>query len=86
LNVIIGSYCDFQVGLFEHICDEFRLSADEGKFSQFTCCCGCLFVGSGDFTWWVIWVAGVDREGAVEHDVDGVLFYSILVFVQVVCV
>jgi len=33
-----------------------------------------LSVGSGDFTW-VGWVAGVDREGIVEHDtVDGVLF------------
>ena len=34
-----------------------------------------------------VWVAGVDRESAVKHDaVDGVLFYSVFVFVQVVCV
>ena len=42
--------------------------------------------GSGYLTW-VGRVAGVDREGAVEHGaVDGVFFCSVIVFVQVVCV
>ena len=39
-----------QVGLFEQVGDEGRLSAIVGKRSPCTCSCVCLSLGSGDFT------------------------------------
>ena len=49
LDGVIGTYCYFQMGVFEQVGDIGHLFAYVGERGPFLCRCGFQFVGGGDF-------------------------------------